>query len=123
MVGDHKFIINETVHVQESDYGHIVFRVKTVNIKPASDEDTTEESGEEPTAVPEAEMPNSTEDRESETDETIETDESEESDREPVTDAGERDIDEGDVDIDGNSGSFDDGNDISRNSIGFEVKK
>lgn len=128
MVGDHKFIINETVQIQESEYGHVVVKVKTVDIKPASEEDTTEESSEEPTVRPNIDpmlhidVPNSTEERESGTDESFETDESDESDREPITEAGEREIDEG-VDIDGNSGSFDDGNDISRTSIAFEVKK
>lgn len=121
VVGDHKFIINETVHIQESEYGHVVVKVKTVDIKTASDEDTTEESSEEPTVRPDVDVPNSTEERESGTDETSETDESDESDREPVTEAGEREIDEG-VDIDENSGFFDDGNDISRNAIAFEVK-
>lgn len=125
MVGDHKFIVNETVHIQESEYGHVVVKVKTVDIKPASDEDTTEESSEEPTVRPDVDVPNSTEERESGTVETFETDESDESDesdREPVTEEGESEIDEG-IDIDGNSGSFDDGNDISRTSIAFEVKK
>lgn len=122
VVGDHKFIINETVHIQESEYGHVVVKVKTVDIKPATAEDITEESGEEPTVRPDVYVPNSTEERESGTDETFETDESDESDREPTTEAGEREIDEG-VDIDENSESFDDGNDISRTSISFEVKK
>lgn len=34
VVGDHKFVINETVHVQQSDFGHVVFKVRTVDIKP-----------------------------------------------------------------------------------------
>lgn len=34
VVGDHKFVINETVHVQQSDFGHVIFKVRTVNIKP-----------------------------------------------------------------------------------------
>ncbi|XP_031623913.1 uncharacterized protein LOC116341147 [Contarinia nasturtii] len=43
VVGDHKFIINETVHVQQSDFGHIIFKVRTVDIKPAEPNDETTE--------------------------------------------------------------------------------
>lgn len=43
VVGDHKFIINETVHVQKSNFGHIVFKVRTVDIKPAEPNDETTE--------------------------------------------------------------------------------
>lgn len=106
MVGDHKFIINETAHIQESEYGHVVVKVKTVDIKSASDEDTTEESSEEPTVRPDV----------------VETDESNESDSESVTEANERETDES-VDTDENSGSFDDDNDILLNSIAYKVKK
>lgn len=49
VVGDHKFIINETVHVQQNDWGHVIFKTRTVDIKPidkttegADDDDTTE---------------------------------------------------------------------------------
>lgn len=43
VVGDHKFIINETVHVQQSDFGHVIFKVRTVDVKPVERNDETTE--------------------------------------------------------------------------------
>lgn len=50
VVGDHKFIINETVHVQQSDFGHVIFKVRTVDIKPLAEETT--EGVDDETTVP-----------------------------------------------------------------------
>lgn len=44
VVGDHKFIINETVHVRQGDFGHVVFKVRTVDVKPLEPNDDTTES-------------------------------------------------------------------------------
>lgn len=43
VVGDQKFIINETVHVQKTDLGHIYFKLRTVDIEPAESNDQTTE--------------------------------------------------------------------------------
>lgn len=119
MVGDHKFIINETTHVQESDYGHVVYKVRTVDIKPLDEDETTEGTEEETTEGTEEERTNSPE---SDIDEPNTTEEID--DREPVTEEGESDVDDS-IDIDGNAvESFDEANEISRNVINaYEVKK
>lgn len=50
IVGDHKFIINETVHVQQNDFGHVIFKTRTVDIKPI--DKTTEGVDDETTEIP-----------------------------------------------------------------------
>lgn len=43
IVGDQKYTINETVHVQQSDFGHVIFKVRTVDVKPVESTDETTE--------------------------------------------------------------------------------
>lgn len=110
VVGDHKFIINETVHVQQSDFGHVIFKVRTVDIKPV--DETTEGVDDDTTFVPEVEIDD------------------------PYTTQGAPEIDEDDKrptvedtgNIDGNTiGSpeiLEDTNEISPETLeNFEVKK
>lgn len=52
IVGDHKFIINETVHVQQNDWGHVIFKTRTVDIKP-TDKTTEGEDNDGTTEIPE----------------------------------------------------------------------
>lgn len=114
MVGDHKFIINETVHVQQSDFGHVVFKVRTVDVKPLNEpnDETTEGIDSDPTISPDVEIdePNTT---------TRPTEYDDDDERTTVEDFG---------DIDGNRASIpeilNDANEISGDNLeNFEVKK
>lgn len=88
VVGDHKFIINETVHVQQSDFGHVVFKVRTVDVKPVEpndggatetvDKEYTTEVPEFGINVPDTNIPEITND--------------ENDDRESVADTGDIDV-------------------------------
>lgn len=49
IVGGHKFTINETVHVQQSDFGHVVYKVRTVDVKPVEPNDEATEGVEDET--------------------------------------------------------------------------
>lgn len=114
VVGDHKFIINETVHVQQSDFGHVIFKVRTVDIKPLAEETT--EGVDDETTVPsnvDIDEPNTTQKPGPEYND-------DDDDRVSVVDSG---------DIDGNNraGSpeiLDDSNEIPAGTLEeFEVKK
>lgn len=116
VVGDHKFIINETVHVQQSDFGHVIFKVRTVDIKPVEPNDeTTEGVGDETTAGPGGDIddPNTTN-----TANRPENGSDDDDDRVSIADTG---------DIDDNRGSpelLDEANEIAGGTIEqFEVKK
>lgn len=118
VVGDHKFIINETVHVQQSDFGHVIFKVRTVDIKPIerSDETTEGVDNDDTTETPQVDIdtPNTN---------GSESGNDDQDDRESVADTG---------DIDGNRvGSsevldvIDNTNEVTADDLleTFEVKK
>lgn len=116
VVGDHKFIINETVHVQQSDFGHVVYKMRTVDVQPVEPNDeTTEGVEDETTAGPEGgiDVPNT-----SNPANTPENGSDDDDDRVSIADTG---------DIDDNRGSpevFDEDNEIAGGTIEqFEVKK
>lgn len=116
IVGDHKFTINETVHVQQNDYGNVVFKVRTVDIKPI--DKTTEEVDDETTEIPagvdiDQPTPTTQRPRESANDDDDE--------RVSVVDTG--DIDGVRI-VNGSPEIFDAANEISASSLeNFEVKK
>ncbi|XP_055299599.1 uncharacterized protein LOC129567077 [Sitodiplosis mosellana] len=114
VVGDHKFIINETVHVQQSDFGHVVFKVRTVDVKPVEPNDETTEGVEDndTTISPDVDIdePNTTQ---------RPTENEDDDERSTIEDFG---------DIDGNrvgeADILDDANEISRDSLeNFEREK
>lgn len=106
IVGDTKFIITETTHVQNIGFGSVVYKVRTIDVQPVEPGDVPSDDGddERPT-VP------------TDIDDTTVNDR-----REPTGDDGASEFDPN-VDIDGNVETFGPGidNDIAR-IYALEVK-
>lgn len=116
IVGDHKFTINETVHVQQGDFGHVVFKVRTVDIKPI--DKSTEGPDNETTEIPSD----------------VDIDQLAQTTQKPRESANDDDdervtvVDTGDIDgvriVNGSPEVFDNANEIPTGSLElFEVKK